>query len=245
MIAGLQNALKALAGERNTGRSDRDGLGSKPVPNMIDLKRALERFGARATTHRDPSSRPIVPVSLVTVAFLCILARGWTFESVHLPSSTSLSARDAAPSPAAADVPPSGTYTNRFALPSGAVYDRESIRDLATCVARRHQVDEDLVLEVIEYESSFNPLAVSPKGAKGLMQLMPATAAYLGVTDPFDPLQNVDGGVRYLKELLERHDGKVGPALAAYRGIRVPDAQTPDDPADPTDDPKSSPRPQT
>lgn len=234
MIAGLQNAFKALAGEGNTGRSDRGGLGSMPVPNM--------------TIHRDPSSRPTVPVSPVprgsgaiftmalTVALLCILARGWTFESVHLSSSSSLSARDAAALPAAAGVPASGTCANRF--------DRESIRDLAGCVARRHQVDEDLVLEVIEYESSFNPLAVSPKEAKGLMQLMPATAAYLGVTDPFDPLQNVDGGVRYLKELLERHNGKVGPALAAYRGIKVPNAESPDDPADPTDDSKSSPRPQ-
>jgi soluble lytic murein transglycosylase-like protein len=223
-----------MAGERNTGRSDPDGLGSKPVPNMIDLKRALERFRAQATTHRDPSSRPIVPVSLVLRGSGTIFIVALTV-ALHLPSSSSLPARDAAPLPAAAGVPTSGTYTNRLAPPSGAVYDRGSIRDLATCVARRHQVDEDLVLAVIEYESSFNPFAVSPKGAKGLMQLMPATAAYLGVTDPFDPLQNVDGGVRYLKELLERHDGKVGPALAAYRGIRVPDARMTDDPADPTD----------
>ena len=82
--------------------------------------------------------------------------------------------------------------------------------------ARRQGVAEDLVRAVIQVESAFNPYAVSNKGAMGLMQLMPATAKELGVKDAFDPDQNIRGGVKYLKQLLERYDNKVELALAAY-----------------------------
>ena len=94
--------------------------------------------------------------------------------------------------------------------------NKGEIEGLAVEIAKRHKVDPRLVLAVIRVESAFEPQAVSPKGAQGLMQLMPATAGDLGVDDPFDPTANIDGGVRYLSQLLQRYRGDRVRALAAY-----------------------------
>lgn len=99
---------------------------------------------------------------------------------------------------------------------SGSPVERVGLESLAFRVAEKHGVDPALVLAVIAVESAFQPAAVSPKGARGLMQLMPATARDLGVSDAFDPEQNLDGGVRHLRELLGRYDGDLSRALAAY-----------------------------
>ena len=80
----------------------------------------------------------------------------------------------------------------------------------------RHGVDPYLVFLVMEQESHFNPRVVSPKGARGLMQLMPGTGARFGVRRPFDPAQNVSGGTRYLRQLLDRFNGRVDLVLASY-----------------------------
>jgi hypothetical protein len=83
-------------------------------------------------------------------------------------------------------------------------------------VANSYDVDPALVRAIIMAESSYNPKAVSKKGAKGLMQLMPKTAEYLGIEDSFNPEHNIDAGVRYFKELLDQFNGDVKLALAAY-----------------------------
>jgi len=94
--------------------------------------------------------------------------------------------------------------------------------DYATYESLIHQhanwqgIRADLVRAVIQVESAFNPRAVSPKGAMGLMQLMPATAARLGVLDPFNPAENIRGGVRYLRILLDKYNDNEQLALAAY-----------------------------
>lgn len=88
--------------------------------------------------------------------------------------------------------------------------------DLIAQHAARHQIRPELVRAVIQVESAFNPYARSPKGAMGLMQLMPMTAAQYGVEDPYDPGENIRAGVAYLRSLLDRFRGNEELALAAY-----------------------------
>ena len=90
------------------------------------------------------------------------------------------------------------------------------VKKLAESIAARHEVEPLLVDSVIRYESNYNPHAISPKGAMGLMQLIPATARRFGVSDTFHPEQNIEGGVKYLKHLMELYKGDERLALAAY-----------------------------
>ena len=93
---------------------------------------------------------------------------------------------------------------------------KAQIQGIISKVAQKYQVDEKLVNAVIKQESGFNPKATSHCGAMGLMQLMPNTAKELGVKDAYNPLQNIEGGVKYLSNLLKRYNGNTVLALAAY-----------------------------
>ena len=107
----------------------------------------------------------------------------------------------------------------RFSIPEMSALERanrDKIEDMIREVSARYRVDPALVRAVIETESNWNSGAVSRKGAQGLMQLVPGTAQELGVNNALDPKQNLDGGVRYLHSLLQRYNGDLDRALAAY-----------------------------
>src|SRR5205823_5165366 len=93
---------------------------------------------------------------------------------------------------------------------------RAELNNMVAGAGERHQIDPDFINSVIRAESGFHNNAVSKKGAQGLMQLMPRTASQLGVANSFDPNSNVEGGTKYLRELLEKYNYDVPKALAAY-----------------------------
>ena len=101
-------------------------------------------------------------------------------------------------------------------LAKAAPLKPQELNEVINSISNQHHLDPDFISSVIHAESGFNQHAVSPKGAQGLMQLMPGTASTLGVSNAFDPRANVEGGTRYLSELLERYNFDVIKALAAY-----------------------------
>jgi hypothetical protein len=116
--------------------------------------------------------------------------------------------------PASAEKPIS--HSSPFAQNTTNIATTLSLDDVVNSASGRYRLDPDLVNSVIKAESGFNMRAVSPKGAQGLMQLMPGTASQLGVPNAFDPQANVEGGTKYLRELLERYNFDLVKALAAY-----------------------------
>lgn len=139
--------------------------------------------------------------------------------------------RDTAPAPPKS-MPLAGSASSRASLPaptpsvgspalpaptqSAAVLSRQDLNQVINGAGERHQIDPDFINSVIRAESGFHQNAVSRKGAQGLMQLMPGTASQLGVSNVFDPHANVEGGTKYLRQLLEKYNYDVPKALAAY-----------------------------
>jgi soluble lytic murein transglycosylase-like protein len=204
----------------------------KPTDVLQALAR-LEQPGRRTTTHqpqRTGFAEVLAAVSaggepdVRALAEWCRLEMmrgsvGWAadqdFEqNFQLPLSslaayTASSQRTDLPQPA----PPAAEPARP---PQSPMPSEASVTDLAHRAAERYGVDPALVKAVIKAESDFDPSVESRAGAQGLMQLMPGTARDLGVSDPFDPEQNVMGGTRYLKQLLSKYDGDLDKTLAAY-----------------------------
>jgi soluble lytic murein transglycosylase-like protein len=124
----------------------------------------------------------------------------------QLASATAATAAPAATTASAAPM-----SVGASALPPDVPFGAE-----ITAAAKKHGVDPALLAGLVKQESGFNPNAGSPAGARGLTQLMPGTAAGLGVTDVLDPIQNLDGGAKYLRQQLDAFGGDVTRALAAY-----------------------------
>ena len=141
------------------------------------------------------------------LAFQAPAARSSASFAAQLSSATAATAGTA---PTAA-VSAAGAVTGPSALPAGTPFAAA-----ITAAASKHGVDPTLLAGLVKQESNFNPDAGSPAGAQGLTQLMPATAASLGVTDVHDPAQALDGGAKYLRQQLDRFGGDTARALAAY-----------------------------
>ena len=191
--------------------------------NRSKLVATTDDSGRKIYTNDDPSSdvRKPARASQESLSSSSRLVYWSTKEKRYkpVPSATMGAARSAA-----AEV---NRYLNRESNPQGGETNTSFVRnnvpfsqaDVDAAIeqaAARHNVDPNLVRSVIKVESNFNPNAVSRKGAMGLMQLMPSTARSLHVTNPFDPQQNVDAGVRHLKSLLESYGGNIKLSLAAY-----------------------------
>ncbi|GHV44695.1 lytic transglycosylase [Synergistales bacterium] len=105
---------------------------------------------------------------------------------------------------------------NKRARGAKALDSIDEMRQIASRYADEYNIDEELIRALIQVESGWKPDAVSIKGARGLMQLMPRTASMLGVEDSFDPEENIGGGVKYLSQLTDKYRGDIEKALAAY-----------------------------
>jgi hypothetical protein len=113
-------------------------------------------------------------------------------------------------------IEPEEVFTPIPAPPPGTQVAAPPYRELVDAAASRYGVDAELITSVIAVESNFDPKAVSRKNARGLMQLLPETAARLGVKDIFDPKENIEAGTRYLRELLQKYNNDLVLTLAAY-----------------------------
>jgi hypothetical protein len=140
-------------------------------------------------------------------------ARVRRFTRAGLAAALSILTRHTGPVLSGEDRAQVEVETGNFRVPD---YGRRALDQIIEEAAAAHGVSAHLVRAVVEAESGFDPWSVSPAGAQGLMQLMPDTAALMGVDDRLDPRQNVFGGAKYLSQLLDRFDGDVALTLAAY-----------------------------
>ena len=162
------------------------------------MRRALEKQQAAAARQRESTRKQAESVGV------------WLLPGGHVNEPAG-PAEPSAPVPPSPQVPPAAAAQ----VPCDPLGDLE-VTPLIDGAAKAQDLEANLLRAVIEQESAYRPCAVSPKGAKGLMQLMPDTAARLGVTDVFDVKENIEAGAKYLKQLLGRYKGDLPQALGAY-----------------------------
>jgi soluble lytic murein transglycosylase-like protein len=181
-------------------------------------------------------SRPVLTHMKITLSACALAALASLLPKAHASSITAyrdpsgrvvfvneaapvLVTEPAAPLPEDAGAPstPAASVSSQPARRNSVITAfRRSWDELIDSVATRHRVDPALVRAIVRVESNYNPMAVSSRGAKGLMQLIPATARRFGVSNAFDPKANLDAGVRYLKYLMNMFNGDLRLSLAAY-----------------------------
>ena len=215
-----------------------DVLSDGPDRRRVDRRQAGDRrllwrgFDRRRGDRRSAS----VAAGLMVAAFLAAPrpAEAQIYSSRDAKGTLVLSNHQLDPSAKRLDLPKAPSVPAPKAVAAtqrrrGAEYD-----GFIEAQAAAHGVRPELIRGVIQAESNFNPRALSPKGAMGLMQLMPATAAHLGVLNPFNAFENIRGGIAYLRQLLNRYDSNEALALAAYNagpgavdrhGVQVPPYQ--------------------
>lgn len=191
----INNVNKQLNPQNTTAANSLDTIYPPGANNVQSFEKVLS-----ATTQSNFGSLLLNPKSLNVNADLY----GNDIDTGNITNSTLLNAikevNDAR-----------RTYT-----PQTSFAGKSQLLGMINKIAQKNGIDEKLVQAVIKQESGFNPNATSRTGAMGLMQLMPATAKALGVNDPYNAAQNVDGGVRYLKSMLDKYNGNIILALAAY-----------------------------
>jgi soluble lytic murein transglycosylase-like protein len=179
------------------------GLSARPAHAQIAFY--TEADGRRVYINADKPGRPKAPIYRTPAAATPDTPASDTAYAPSGYTPDNLAADQSAAAPDASNT--------TAAAPASAP---QTLDQMVHEVAARYNVDPELVRAVVSTESNWNPHAVSRTGAQGLMQLVPSTAHDLGVRNAFDPQQNLDGGVRYLRMLLERYGGDLDKALAAY-----------------------------
>ena len=230
MMEGLAAINSKLASLANTTEGLLSGAAEIPFAPASFLAELLEKLrtldgqlmgvllgqlpsdASNLTNFSVTPSLPNLPLSMPSPVFPTSGLKHWEGEAPTEPANFA--------APTESLLSQSGLITEHLRLTNGnsngSGLDKFAIQRLVIETSRRYGIEPALALAVAKAESDFEPNAVSPKGAMGVMQLMPETARSLGVLNPFDPVQNIDGGIRYLKRLLEQFGGNITLAVAAY-----------------------------
>jgi soluble lytic murein transglycosylase-like protein len=203
---GLNNTADRFESSRHMDSKGGDHLFAR----ILDEKQLSANAGQRGLTIRDYLAKPVAARSRMKLAFA-------------VPETEGSNAPIAPSTPPAFHPPECAAALHQTSPKTDANRDRGSSMDVQSRIevgiaaaAKRYDLPAELIRAVVRAESGFRVRAVSPAGAQGLMQLMPGTAKEMGVADPFDIDQNIDGGAKYLRAMLDRFDGDLKLALSAY-----------------------------